>query len=165
MYVKPLSARCARWLYCPGGLQPTVHVPLNVLTLPSLCSLRYGPQSVTLQPNDRNDTANVTFTALHSANNLTVNWTEADSIRPSCFNENNTTQALIAEYMMLKHATNKPVNYDCLHRNHESTITMKVKCFIFSKHIPTHKPSQCSDLSSCFIPTSKLLQEYQLFNE
>ena len=58
--------RCTCWFYCPDGVQPTV---LNVSTL--------GPQSVTLQPDNRRDRRSVTFTSLNS---VTVNWAEADSI-------------------------------------------------------------------------------------
>ena len=50
-----------------------------------------SPQSVTLQPNNRNDRCNIRFTALYFAHNLTVIKAEADSIRHSSINENNTT--------------------------------------------------------------------------
>lgn len=40
-------------LYCPDSVQPAVHVPVTVLTLPPCCSLLYSPQLITLQPNNR----------------------------------------------------------------------------------------------------------------
>lgn len=53
-------------------------------------------------PDKKNDRHNITFTALYSDNNRTANRAEANSIRHSCFSENNTTQALIVGYMMFK---------------------------------------------------------------
>lgn len=51
----------------------------------------YSSQSVTPQPNNTTNRRIIEFTALYFANNLTVNWAEAYSIRHSCFDENRTT--------------------------------------------------------------------------
>ena len=78
IYCKPVLwlVRMLVMLCCPEGLQPS-----NVLTLPSFCSLLYGPQLVTLQPNNSSDRRNITFTALCLASNLTVNWAKGKSLR------------------------------------------------------------------------------------
>lgn len=65
-----------------------VHAPVNVLTPPPCRSILYGPQPVTLQPDNRND--RLMYSSLF-CNNLSVNWAEAYSISHSCYHENNTT--------------------------------------------------------------------------
>ena len=115
----------------------------NVWTLPSAFSA-ISPTIGISVAKYRNDRRSITFTAVNSAYNLTADWADAYCIRHSWFNKTNSTGSFNSWYMMIKNATNGPVNYENIEMI-KAQIPWKCRgIFLFSKHIPTHKLYKCN---------------------
>lgn len=148
MTVKPLCDLLRMWVIltrwrvanCTWCMM-NVHWMYGLYRQPSLRSLL---QSASLWPNNRNDRRSITFTAVDSAYNLTADWADVYCIRHSWFNENNSTGGFNSQYMMIKNATNEPVNYENIEMIKAQIPWKRRGIFLFSKHIPTHKLYKCN---------------------
>ena len=78
-----------------------------------------------------------------------MNWAEAYSTRHSCLHENNERQALIAQYMMFKNATDEPVN-------------LHFSMTLFSSFSPKYNGNICTKLMlpSLTLSNTELCQIY-----